>query len=273
MNKFIAKETIAALVVSTLAPLTALAAPVLPSFNAANFAPGAVINNPYLPLTNTSVFHYQGVAHGTPEKFDFDAITGGPTILGVATTARRDRVFQDNRIHEDTLDYLAQDTAGNVWYFGEDVVNYQYDAAGNLVSTNTSSSWRSGVNSGLPGFFMPASLTPGFHYYQEFAPFDGANDEGQTLAADRTLSIGIGDFTDVLAVLETSGSGARGIKYYARGLGLIAEDTDVSLDFKSTTGRIELVGTSAVPLPATLPLLGAAFGFIAARRRKSTATG
>ena len=150
-------------------------------------------------------------------------------------------------------------------------VNYKYDATGHLLGTNTSSSWRAGVNNALPGFFMPADLKPGFHYYQEFAPFDGANDEGQTLTTHRTQSTVLDNYTDVLAVLETAGSGARGIKYYALGIGLIAEETGTSLDFQSNTGRIELVGVSAVPVPAALPLLGSALGFLSFRRRKQTA--
>ena len=268
MNHVIAKGFTAAVLAPLLIPTAAIAAPFLPDFGAATFTPGAAVNHPYMSLSSSDVFHYVGVAHGVEEKFDFTTLGAGPTILGVGTTVRRDRVFQENRIHEDTLDYFAQDTVGNVWYFGEDVVNYQYDATGHLLSTNTSSSWRAGENSGLPGFALAADLRPGFHYYQEFAPFDGANDEGQTLATDREQSTAFGAFTDVLAVLETSGSGARGIKYYALGLGLIAEETDTSLDFQSNTGRIELVGVSAVPIPAALPLLGSALGFLSLRRRK-----
>ena len=271
MNAFVPKGIAAALMAQLLVPTGAVAAPFLPDFGAATWVSGAPINHPYLPITSSNILHYEGVANGVPEKFDFSATGVGPTILGVATTVRQDRVFQEDRIHEDTLDYFAQDTVGNVWYLGEDVVNYKYDATGHLLGTNTSSSWRAGVNNALPGFFMPADLKPGFHYYQEFAPFDGANDEGQTLTTHRTQSTVLGNYTDVLAVLETAGSGARGIKYYALGIGLIAEETGTSLDFQSNTGRIELVGVSAVPVPAALPLLGSALGFLCFRRRKQTA--
>ena len=33
--------------------------------------------------------------------------------------------YLDGRIHEVALDWYAQDDAGNVWYFGEDVFNYE----------------------------------------------------------------------------------------------------------------------------------------------------
>ena len=79
------------------------------------------------------------------------------------------------------------------------------------------------MNSALPGLIMPADLSPGYHYYQEFAPFDGALDEGLTLAADRDVSIDFGDFSAVLAVLELDPGepDAREIKYYAPGTGLV----------------------------------------------------
>ena len=45
---------------------------------------------------------------------------------------------------EETFDFYAQDTAGDVWHFGEDVTDYVYDADGNLIGTNSSSAWRAG---------------------------------------------------------------------------------------------------------------------------------
>ena len=41
-------------------------------------------------------------------------------IQGVRATVVHDRVFIHGAVVEDTLDYYAQDKAGNVWYLGED---------------------------------------------------------------------------------------------------------------------------------------------------------
>ena len=203
-------------------PAGVVATPVLPDFRAARFEPGAPVNNIYFPLPVGEVRTYQGEVDGVVERFELSNIGTGPTILGVQTTVQRDRAFEGGRIVEETFDYYAQDTTGNVWYFGEDATNFEYDDAGNLTGTNDSSAWRGGENSGVPGFIMPADLSPGFHYYQEFSPFDAAIDEGQTLATDRELSLQIGDYSDVMAVLETLATepDARGIKYYAPGFGL-----------------------------------------------------
>ena len=206
----------------------ASAAPFLPDFGSAAFIPGAPIDHLYFPLLDTLTRIYEGETEEEGEiiveRFELTVLGAGPTLLGVLTTNRRDQSFEDGLLVEDTFDYYAQDTGGNVWYFGEDVTNYLYDEEDILIGTNSSSSWLAGVNSALPAFIMPADLTSAFNYYQEFAPFDAAIDEGTTLASDRDYSIGIGDFSNVLAVLETLATepDVRAIKYYAPGIGLIA---------------------------------------------------
>lgn len=134
-------DTIAIVVATVLQiPAGAIAAPVLPDFGAATFQSGAPVNNIYFPLPTGEVRTYQGEVDGVTERFELSNIGAGPTILGVQTTTQRDRAFEENRIVEETFDYYGQDTAGNVWYFGEDVKNFEYDDAGNLTGTNTSSS-------------------------------------------------------------------------------------------------------------------------------------
>ena len=169
----------------TLATNDARAAPFLPDFGAATFVPDAPIDNPYFPLLDkkTRVF----VGETPDERFELTVLGAGPIILGVQTTARRDRSFEDGLLVEDTFDYYAQDSIGNVWYFGEDVTNFHYDDEGNLIGTDNESAWRAGINGALPGYIMPVDLTVGFNYYQEFAAIDEALDQGTTFfcRADR----------------------------------------------------------------------------------------
>jgi len=255
--------------------LPVTAAPVLPHFDSASFTPGTAIDHDYFPLLDGLTRIYVGEKDDggeiVTEHFELTVIGTGPAILGVQTTARRDRAYEDGLLVEDTFDYYAQDDAGNVWYFGEDVVNYRYDDDDNLIGTDNASAWRAGENSALPGFVMPADLTPALHYYQEFAPFDAALDQAQTLAADRSVSLAIGAFDDVLAVLETNPwePDAREIKYYAPGLGLIAADEGLGLDLDAPEIRFELTGATPVPLPAPCLLLGAALAGLITRSRPS----
>lgn len=250
------------------------AAPFLPNFDLATFVPGAAINHTYFPLTDSKrrVFQGEVESDGTliTERFEFTTLGTGPTILGVQTTTRRDRAFKDGVLVEDTFDFYAQDTTGNVWYFGEDVTNYRYDEAGNLIGTDSESAWRAGVNGALPGFIMPADLTLGFNYFQESAPIDKALDQATTIAIGQFVSIAFGDYNNVLKVLETSEliPDLREFKYYAPGQGLILVEEGLSADLSNPTGRLELV--SEVPLPATLWLLALGLtGLSQARPRRN----
>lgn len=167
----------------TLVPSAASADPVLPNFSAAEFIPGAPVNNTYFPLIDPITRGF--IADG--ERFELTNLGLGPTILGVRTTVQRDRSFEDGRLVEDTFDYYAQDTRGNVWYLGEDVTNYIYDESGKLIGTTNESAWRGGVNGAQPGLIMPADPAVGFSHFQEFAPNDQALDQALIFARGITV--------------------------------------------------------------------------------------
>ena len=262
----------AAFLLST--PMQALAAPILPDFGAATFAPGAPIDNRYFPLIDDRIRTYQGSFEDegelVTERFVLtDRVGEGPIILGVQTSTQRDQSFEDGLLVEDTLDYYAQDSAGNVWYFGEDVTNFIYDDDGNLIDTNSESAWRAGVNGAQPGFIMPASLTVGFNYFQEFAAADEALDQGTISALGLTMTVPVGTFTDVLRVLETTelDLDAREFKFFAPDFGLIAVHEGLDPNFENPELRVELIAVSQVAEPAALSLLGLGFLAVIARRR------
>jgi hypothetical protein len=48
--------------------------------------------------------------------------------LGVATTVVHDQAFVKGELVEDTFDWFAQDSAGNVWYVGEDTKELESDS-------------------------------------------------------------------------------------------------------------------------------------------------
>jgi hypothetical protein len=72
--------------------------------------------------------------------------------------------YLDGRIHEVALDWYAQDDAGNVWYFGEDVFNYE-----DGVVADTDGTWIAGED-GPPGMIMPADPQAGQAYRPENIP-------------------------------------------------------------------------------------------------------
>lgn len=215
---------------------------VLPTFDAGNFTGNPVVTSPYFPVVEGQVRTYEGAP--ADEQFILTGVGAGPVILGIKTFTLRDRSFEEGLIVEDTFDYYAQDKSGNVWYLGEDVTNYIYDRDGNLTGTNSSSSWRAGVNGALPGYIMPVDQTIGFNYYQEHAPADDALDEGTTVALLPTFTAGGVTYSNVLQVLETSDLDpkARGFKYYAPGVGLIYEAEGLRPNNKNPRQIFELTG-------------------------------
>jgi len=133
---------------------------------------------------------------------------------------------------EDTLDWYAQDDDGNVWYFGEDVTNYEYDDDGNLIGTNSDGSWEAGLDlSGtgtpaVPGILMPANPVVGAVFYQEYYA-SVAEDMAQVM--ETGLSVTIPDFPvfeGCIRTLEWNPLHADDVAYkiYAPGVGLILEE-------------------------------------------------
>ena len=253
----------------------------IPSFTAATFDPDQEINNRYFPLgpSYKATIKAMGVDEdGAPIEERSDLSYGGPgrVILGVQTTAQRDMAFEGGRLVEDTFDYYAQDTDGNVWYMGEDVINYIYDDAGSLVATNNESAWIAGENGAMPGWIMPADPVSDLAYFQEVAPADGALDEARIWATGLTVEAGGQIFEDVLSVYETTSldQEAREFKYYAPDVGLIRVEEGLDSDLSNPEIVFEIVEVAPVPLPAGLPLIvGALAGLALLRTRAKRSAG
>ncbi|ACP23895.1 hypothetical protein NGR_c00920 [Sinorhizobium fredii NGR234] len=212
----------------------------MPNFAAATFNPGAPINNPYLPLIPGHVLSYMGdetdpdTGEVTTERNDVFTTSASFEVRGVATTVIRDTVYEDDVIIEDTFDWYAQDTAGNVWYFGEIVVNYEYDDDGNFVGVNHDGQWSADDPGNQPGWAMKASPEFGPAYYLEFAPGIA---EDESILAETGLSVktSFGQFEDVIKIIDSSAlSTGVEFKYYAPGVGEITE-TAVAPDGTATS--------------------------------------
>jgi hypothetical protein len=142
-------------------------------------------------------------------------------------------VHVDGRLLEDTYDWYAQDSAGNVWYFGEDTKEYD----GSKV--DTSGSWEAGVGGAVAGIVMPAQPRAGDAYRQEYLAGE-AEDQAAILRTDATARVPYGDLAGLVETrdftrLEPT---ADEHKFYARGVGVVLE---VSLHQRD---RTELVAMS-----------------------------
>lgn len=82
----------------------------------------------------------------------------------IETAVSQYAAFLDGRIHEVALDLYAQDDSGAVWYFGEDVFNYE-----DGVIADTEGTWFAGTD-GPAAMIMPAEPQPGDVYRPENIP-------------------------------------------------------------------------------------------------------
>ncbi len=246
----------------------ASAQPVLPDWTAATFGAGSSIStNTYYPLQVGTLSIYEGMVSDGLERIEVEVRNQTVNILGVQNRVIRDSAFIDGVLVEVAEDWYAQDTDGNVWYFGESVVNYRYDDDGVFLGTDTAGSWIADGVTNMPGIIMWAHPMIGDEYYQEYAPgvaFDFAVVNSLTDSVDVTY----GAFTNVLHTSEGNlfdGPELAENKLYAPdiGLALIQELDDAGLpEFE-----IELIERRMVPAPSAGVLLAAGALVGASRRR------
>lgn len=165
-----------------------------PQINPADFS--TKITNPYfsLPVGKKLVYEQEtaeGLERGVVE------IGGGTRIIaGVKTLIYRDREYLEGELVEDTRDYLAQDKAGNVWYFGEDVDSYE---DGKLKDHG--GAWITGVDGAKPGIWIKANHVVGDSYRQEF--YKGqAEDIRDVVALNQTVTTGRATYRNCVKFYE-----------------------------------------------------------------------
>ena len=190
-----------------------------PSADPDDFVEG--IDNPYLPLEPGSRWVYESA--GVDPDTTTVTVTGDTReVQGVTTKVVHDVVRDaDGKVVEDTFDWVAQDAAGNVWYFGEDTT--EYDDRGR---PDHSGSWEAGVDGAQAGLVMPAQPRVGDGYQQESSP-GLAEDRAEVLSVDESVNVEFGSFTDVVQTEDTTPlePGLVEHKYYAPGVGLVLEQT------------------------------------------------
>jgi hypothetical protein len=233
-------------------------------YTAAEFNDSTNVDNPYFPLVPGTTYEYRVEEEDdetdeiTRERVVVEVLSETRTVAGVEVRIVRDRVFeledaedQEGLLVEDTFDWYAQDDDGNVWYFGEDTTSFEHDDEGNVVSTSKEGSFEVGVDDARAGIVMLADPTVGQRYYQEFLPRE-AIDYGEVLATDEALEVPVGTFDDVLRTEDVNPLEPDGLenKFYAPGLGMIAEDV-LDIEDNEVTGTVRLVSVTLDGQPVT----------------------
>ena len=229
-----------------------------------SFSHPTKITNPLFPISRLRSAVLAGTVDGKQFKTETTLLPGTrivewPDGRPVETLVSQYVAYLDGRIEEVALDHYAQADDGSVWYFGEDVFNYDVGVIADLEGT-----WLAGKE-GPAAMIMPADPKVGNAYRSENVP--GLVFEEVTVkAVGKTVQGPRGPVSDAIVAAELHQDGAREDKTFAPGYGEF---------FTSGGGDVEAmalaVPTDAVdgPVPAALEAIskGADDVYVQARAR------
>ena len=194
------------------------------------------IDNPYWPMSPGSRWVYKETdKEGTVQRVVVTVTDQTKTIAnGVEARVVHDVVSEDGEPVEVTDDWYAQDSAGNVWYLGEDTAEYKN---GKVVSRE--GSFEAGVDGAQPGIIdarripKSARLPPGVPRWRGRGHGEGAQPR-------RTGERPFGSFDGVLETEDINPLNepkpAVEHKYFARDVGPV-----LAVGIAGGGGREELV--------------------------------
>ncbi|MEO6457228.1 MAG: hypothetical protein ABIO92_02990 [Chloroflexia bacterium] len=166
-----------------------------PTINPADFT--TKITNKYFSLPVGKEMTYQAETEDGPEKIVIRILPETRTIMGVTTVVYLDTVYLNGQLHEITKDYLAQHkTTGDVWYFGEEVDNYENgklkDHAGSFIHGN---------DGARAGIWMKAEQKIGDSYRQEYYKSE-AEDMRDVISLNETVTTKLATYTGCVKVYD-----------------------------------------------------------------------
>jgi hypothetical protein len=195
----------------------------------------ANIDNRQWPMTVGSrwVYRVTDMANGSTNR---EVITVTPRTRMMADGIRARVVHDVVRDHgkpvEITDDWYAQDTKGNVWYFGEHTTAFKHG------KPTDNGSWQAGVDGAMPGVALPAKPTVGLSYREEYSK-GVAEDQSRVLVLDAQAQVRAGHFRHVLLTEDFSPiePDVSELKFYAKGSGQAV----LAIDVSGGTDREELI--------------------------------
>ena len=183
----------------------------------------AEIDNPYWPMTPGSRWRYRETdSEGATLRVEVTVTDRTKQIAnGVEARVVHDLVTERGQPVENTYDWYAQDSEGNVWYMGEDTTEFK---DGKVAST--AGSWEAGVDGAQPGIAFPADPQPGLGYRQEYYAGE-AEDNGEVVSIDEQAEVPAGHYSPVVMTRDTTPVEPKVLefKFYAKGIGPVLEIT------------------------------------------------
>jgi hypothetical protein len=180
------------------------------------------IDNPYFPLPVGGRWVIRVTDTEGLEQNEVITVTDQTKRIADGVEARvvRDVVSEGGKPVEITDDWYAQDTEGNVWYFGENTTEFHNG------KRDTSGSFEAGVNGADAGIAMLAHPEAGQTYREEY--YAGhAEDRSRVLALDQQAEVPFGHFGDVLLTEDYTPiePDVLELKFYAKGIGQVLAQT------------------------------------------------
>jgi hypothetical protein len=193
----------------------------------------STIDNPYWPMKPGNRWVYRETdVEGTEQRVVVTVTNRTKAIQGIDATVVHDRVTEDGELVEDTFDWYAQDSAGNIWYLGEDTTEFE-----NGKPKSREGSWEHGVDGAYAGIIVPANPQPGRAYREEY--YKGhAEDEAEVLSLSGTAEVPFDAFEGLMQTRNTTPLEPNLVeeKFYARGIGVV-----LALTVSGGSDREELV--------------------------------
>ena len=183
---------------------------------APTFSKPTPITNPLHPTNKVTQVIMGGQVDGKPFRTEVTLLPGTKPIPWRGTTVDTAVIqyvaYSDGRIHEVALDWYAQADDGSVWYFGEDVFNFEdgkvADTTGTWIADDTTPA----------AMIMPANPGLGDVYRPENSPgivFEQVRVE----KVDQTVAGPSGDISGAIEVMELHMDGTSEGKVFAPGYG------------------------------------------------------
>ena len=179
----------------------------------------ARVDNPWFPLRPGSSYVYRGVKEGHAARDVLSVQRSPETVDGVTCVVVDHHLYLDGRLSDASTAWYAQDSQGNVWYFGE------------------TGSFKAGVDGAKPGISMPAHPRVGALGQLGFSA-GRAEDHFQVLSVHATVKVPYTSSRQTLLIREWSPLEPDLVdhKFYVRGIGTVLEQ-----NVSGSNERLELV--------------------------------
>ena len=176
------------------------------------------IDNPWWPMSPGSRWVYEETNVAGESQRVVVEVTNKTKMIANGVEARvvRDVVTAGGEPIEVTDDWYAQDSAGNIWYLGEDTAEYK-----NGRVTSRQGAFEAGVDGAQAGIAMPADPQPGMEYRQEYYAGEAEDRAGVITVGLEQVEVPFGFFDDVVMTrdLVPTEPKVQELKFYARDVG------------------------------------------------------